>query len=219
MPSSTVENYLRHIYLALIDNPSMRLSMGQLASLMEVVPGTATAMVKTLAEAGLVDYEPYAGVSLTKQGEVLAIHMVRRHRLLELFLVEVLALDWNQVHEEADKLEHAVSDRIIERIDQMLGYPELDPHGDPIPKPDGQLGSPPGTDLTQYAAGATVTLVRVADQDPAFLTFLRENNLSPQSQLTVIERDSGAGTFRLRVGGQVVTLSREVASKLLVATG
>lgn len=219
MPSSTVENYLRHIYLALTGNPAMRLSMGQLASLMNVVPGTATAMVKTLAEAGLVDYEPYAGVTLTKQGEVLAIHMVRRHRLLELFLVEVLALDWNQVHEEADQLEHAVSDRIIERIDQMLGYPELDPHGDPIPKPGGQLGSPPGTHLTQYAAGTTVTLVRVADQNPEFLTFLRENNLSPQSQLTVIEHDSGAGTLRLCVGEQEVTLSREVASKLLVAPG
>ena len=216
MASSTVENYLRHIYLALNDTPASRLNMGQLASIMDVVPGTATAMVKTLADAGLVDYEPYAGVALTRQGEVLALHMVRRHRLLELFLVKVLGLDWNQVHCEADQLEHAVSDRIIERMDQMLGYPQLDPHGDPIPRPGQQVTAPGRTDLTRCPVGVSVKLVRVADQDPGFLTFLQRNGLSPPATLTIRQRDQCAGTLQLRVGGREVTLSREVAAKLLI---
>ncbi len=116
--------------------------MGQLASALGVVPGTATTMVKTLAESGLVHYEPYMGVRLTPAGEKLAALVLRRHRLIELFLVKVLGMNWSEVHDEAERLEHAVSERLIDRIDDMLGRPSVDPHGDPIPGPEGQARPP-----------------------------------------------------------------------------
>ena len=135
LPSHTVENYLKAIFLAQVALlPSEPLvPMGQLASALGVVPGTATTMVKALSEAGLVRYEPYAGIRLTPAGEKLAARVLRRHRLIELFLVQVMGMSWTEVHDEAEHLEHAVSDRLIERIDEMLGRPSADPHGDPIP--------------------------------------------------------------------------------------
>ena len=113
--------------------------MGQIAAALGVTPGTATTMVKALAESGLVQYEPYSGVRLTAAGERLAGLVLRRHRLVELFLVQVMGLRWDEVHEEAEKLEHVVSERLIERMDEMLGRPEVDPHGDPIPDADGAI--------------------------------------------------------------------------------
>src|SRR6476620_7329433 len=107
--------------------------MGRLAAAMGVVPGTATTMVKTLADSGLVTYEPRSGTRLTAGGEKLALHVLRRHRLVEPFLVKTLGLDWSEVHEEAEELEHAISDKVLHRIDQLLGHPTTDPHGDPIP--------------------------------------------------------------------------------------
>ena len=144
LPSHTVENYLKAIFLAQVNLlPSEPLvPMGQLASALGVVPGTATTMVKALAESGLVRYEPYAGVRLTAAGEKLAARVLRRHRLIELFLVQVMGMSWTEVHDEAEHLEHAVSDRLIERIDEMLGRPAADPHGDPIPGPEGTISRP-----------------------------------------------------------------------------
>src|SRR3954470_3215982 len=140
-PSHTVENYLKAIFQAQIalSEPDGLVAMGRLASALGVVPGTATTMVKALAESGLVKYEPYGGVRLTSAGQRLAARVVRRHRLIELFLVKVMGMSWTEVHDEAEHLEHAVSDRLIERIDEMLGRPAVDPHGDPIPDQDGVL--------------------------------------------------------------------------------
>ena len=136
-PSSTVENYLKAIYQAEIAHgeEGALVPMGRLASALHVVPGTATTMVKALADSGLVRYEPYAGVRLTPAGQKLAALVLRRHRLIELFLVKVLDMSWAEVHDEAERLEHAASDRLIDRIDAMLGRPAVDPHGDPIPDP------------------------------------------------------------------------------------
>ena len=135
-PSSTVENYLKAIYqgTAGLEPKQRLLPMGQLAAALDVSPGTATTMVKTLAESGLVEYEPYAGVMLTSAGKKLATLVLRRHRLIELFLVNVMGLKWDEVHEDAEQLEHAVSDRLVDRMDEMLGRPATDPHGDPIPE-------------------------------------------------------------------------------------
>src|SRR5687767_1990801 len=139
LPSSTVENYLKAIYLGVgaLTAPTRLLPMGQLATALGVAPGTATTMVKTLAESGLVEYEPYAGVALTKAGQKLAALVVRRHRVIEMFLVQVLGFGWDEVHDEAEQLEHVVSERLIQRIDEMLDHPAADPHGDPIPDAEG----------------------------------------------------------------------------------
>src|SRR5215510_9393285 len=142
LPSSTVENYLKAIYLGTHAPPGAEprlMAMGQLAAALGITPGTATTMVKTLAESGLVKYEPYAGVALTRAGRRLAGLVLRRHRLVELFLVQVMGFRWDEVHEEAEQLEHVVSDRLIDRMDDMLGRPGVDPHGDPIPDSKGVM--------------------------------------------------------------------------------
>ena len=129
MPTSTVEDYLKCILLEQEQqrDPEALVSMRQVSSALGVAPGTVTAMVKTLADSGLVSYEPYSGVRLTDSGRQLALHVLRRHRLIERFLVDVMRMDWSEVHSEAEELEHAVSDRLIQRMDEMLGYPSVDP--------------------------------------------------------------------------------------------
>src|SRR5438128_10035054 len=141
LPSSTVENYLKAIYQgqSTLTGSERLVPMGQVASALSVAPGTATTMVKALAESGLAEYEPYSGVRLTAAGEKLAGLVLRRHRLVEAFLVEVMGMSWAEVHDEAEHLEHVVSERLIDRIDEMLGHPTHDPHGDPIPNTDGTL--------------------------------------------------------------------------------
>src|SRR5690349_14455135 len=143
LPSSTVENYLKAIYQgqSALTSDERLVPMGQVASALGVTPGTATTMVKALAESGLAEYEPYSGVRLTASGEKLAGLVLRRHRLVEAFLVQVMGMSWAEVHDDAEQLEHVVSDRLIDRIDEMLGRPTHDPHGDPIPTAEGEMAS------------------------------------------------------------------------------
>src|SRR5512145_246286 len=179
--SSTVENYLKAIYLGVgaLTAPHRLLPMGHLAAALGVAPGTATTMVKTLSESGLVEYEPYAGVALTPAGQKLAALVVRRHRVIELFLVNVMGYRWDEVHDEAEQLEHVVSDRLIDRMDEMLGRPEVDPHGDPIPTADGVVKPQPMQSLLTCPLATPVTITRVIDQDKVFLRFIEHNNLKP----------------------------------------
>ena len=155
LPSSTVENYLKAIYQgqSALPRDQRLVPMGQVASALGVTPGTATTMVKALAESGLVDYEPYSGVRLSASGEKLAGLVLRRHRLVELFLVQVMGMSWAEVHDEAEQLEHVVSERLIERIDEMLGRPTHDPHGDPIPTPEGAIARDASREPADLSAG------------------------------------------------------------------
>src|SRR5262249_3249852 len=139
MPSLTVENYLKTIYQIVAQQGGGPAATGQIAAVLNVSPGTVTSMLKTLSESKLVTYMPYGGVRLTVAGTALALRVMRRHRLVEVFLSKTLDMTWDEVHEEAENLEHAVSDRLVDRIDARLGYPEVDPHGDPIPKADGSV--------------------------------------------------------------------------------
>ena len=220
LPSSTVENYLKAIYLgeAQLQPGQTLLPMGQLASALGVAPGTATTMVKTLAESGLVDYEPYNGVRLTGAGEKLAALVLRRHRLVELFLVRVMGMTWDEVHDEAEQLEHVVSDRLIARIDEMLGRPEVDPHGDPIPTADGQVRRHELDTLLTCPMGSPVTVARVTDQDAAFLRFIERHQLMPGQVIEVEGRDEVSDSVRLRgQGDQRITIGARAASKVLVS--
>jgi DtxR family transcriptional regulator, Mn-dependent transcriptional regulator len=217
MPTSTVEDYLKQLYLAHGESDGAPMPTGQLATAMGVVPGTATSMMKALADSGLVEYEPRKGARLTEQGEQLAVHVLRRHRLVELFLVEMLGLDWSVVHEEADTLEHSISDQVLERIDAVLGHPEVDPHGDPIPSHKGHVHEPPGTGLDECPLGEPVHVARVIDQTPEFLRFADRHGLTPGATLTVLERESAAGALRVRGSeGDVVALGLPAARKILV---
>lgn len=218
LPSYTVENYLKALLQAQTGlGPAELVPMGQLASALGVVPGTATTMVKTLSESGLVQYEPYAGVRLTPAGEKLAAMVLRRHRLIELFLVKVMGMSWTEVHDEAEHLEHAVSERLIERIDEMLGRPAVDPHGDPIPDPHGAVDRRAYDTLLTCPLKARVAVSRVTDQDTTFLHFVERHHLKPGSVIAVEERDEAADSVRLRgENDQEITIGARAASKVLV---
>ena len=217
-PSYTVENYLKAIYQAQAAQAERDglVSMGQLASALGVVPGTATTMVKALAESGLVEYEPYVGVRLTPAGEKLAARVLRRHRLVELFLVRVMGMSWAEVHDEAEQLEHAVSDRLIERIDEMLDRPTADPHGDPIPDEEGQLKTGHYDTLLTCPLHVPVRVTRIADQDAEFLRFVESSQLMPGEIVELEQRDAAADRVSLKRGDDVITLGARAAAKLLV---
>ncbi len=215
--SSTVENYLKQLYLEQRASDGEMVPMGRLAVAMGVVPGTATSMVKALADSGLVQYEPRGGVRLTASGQQLALHVLRRHRLVELFLVKVLGLDWSEVHDEADALEHAISDRVLERIDALLGRPTADPHGDPIPTPEGDIHEPQRMSLADCAVGVPQRIARVLDQEPEFLQFVERQGLMPGALVTVEKREPAAEAVRIFVRrGREVSLGLAAAAKILV---
>jgi DtxR family transcriptional regulator, Mn-dependent transcriptional regulator len=217
--SQTVENYLKAIFQAqmALETTDALVPMGQLANALNVVPGTATTMVKALADSGLAHYEPYVGVRLSPAGEKLAALVLRRHRLIELFLVNVMGMSWTEVHDEAENLEHAVSDRLIDRIDEMLGRPAVDPHGDPIPDPEGTVPMPEYDSLLTCPVGAPVTISRVSDQDRAFLQFAESHDLRPGDVVRVEERSEAGDSVQLRGRNKRrVTIGARAASKVLV---
>lgn len=218
MPSLTVENYLKAIWQIGASTNSTSASTGKLAQSLNVSPGTVTSMQKALAEAGLAEYRPYEGVSLTEAGRTLALRMLRRHRLIELFLVQTLGLTWDQVHEEAENMEHAVSDFLIDRIDDFLGNPACDPHGDPIPTASGDLrtSGEESQPLHSVPVGTKVRLVRVLNQDAEFLRYLTESGLSIGTTALVEQVNEAAGLVSLRREDRSVAMGRAAAEQLLV---
>jgi DtxR family Mn-dependent transcriptional regulator len=174
-------------------------------------------MVKALAESGLVEYEPYTGVALTPAGEKLAILVLRRHRLIELFLVQVMGYAWDEVHDEAEQLEHVVTDRLVDKMDQMLGRPEVDPHGDPIPNAEGHVKSQSAQTLLTCPLHTRVTVTRVIDQGRSFLQFIERHHLKPGAHIEVEARDPAADSVRIRGRENAyITIGTGAASKLLV---
>ena len=217
MATSTVENYLKHILL-LAEGSEELVSMGALAVALKVVPGTATTMVKGMADEGLVQHQPRYGVKLTAEGRRVALNVLRKHRLVETFLVNVLKMDWSKVHQEAEHLEHAISDEVLERLDALLGHPETDPHGDPIPTRQGKLNGEVYATLATCVLGKPLRVVRVADQSAEFLQFADANGLTPGADVKVTERNLTAGLISVRKGqGRSNALSLTAAGKILVA--
>lgn len=217
MPSITVENYLKTLYVEQQHARGGLVPMGTFASAMNVAPGTATAMVKALDESGLVVYEPRGGVRLSAKGEKLALHVLRRHRLVELFLVETLGLDWSEVDQEAEELEHAISDKVLDRIDHLLGHPQVDPHGDPIPSAKGKVPHRQTVSLAEAEVDRPMRVARVLDQEPQFLQFVDRHNLKPGAEVTVKRRDDVADSVSVHSRHQPgLTLGRHAAAKILV---
>jgi DtxR family Mn-dependent transcriptional regulator len=216
--SATVENYLKQIYQQTRHAPAELLPPGKLAGVMAVAPGTATAMIKTLADDGLVDYEPRSGIRLTPAGQRAALDVLRRHRLIELFLVKVLKLDWSEVHAEAEELEHAISPKVLDRIDQLLGHPQTDPHGDPIPSPAGKVRDRSRQTLANFPLNRPATIARVTDQNAQFLKLLTSLGLTPTSPITIISRDEVLDrvTVRTPPSSTDFTLGMSAAAKIEV---
>jgi DtxR family Mn-dependent transcriptional regulator len=217
VPSLTVENYVKAMALIAARDPSSSaVATGELAQALNVSPGTVTGMLKTLSEANLATYTPYEGARLTAAGKRLAMKVIRRHRLLELFLVETLKMPWDEVHEEAEHLEHAASERLIDRMDAYLGHPAVDPHGDPIPSADGSLKEPEGVPLAKLRRGQRFRVVRVVDQDPAFLRYLTECGLDLNAAGELTENRPEAGAVVIRLDDRSVALGLSAAGKVLV---
>jgi DtxR family transcriptional regulator, Mn-dependent transcriptional regulator len=217
MSSSTVENYLKQLYLQQQTAPAGRVPTGRLAAVMGVVPGTATVMMKALADSGLVHYAPRGGARLSPAGEKLALHVLRRHRIVELFLVKIVGLDWSDVHDEAERLEHAVSDKVLARLDAILDQPSVDPHCDPIPSSTGRIDRTPRRSLADCKPGQRVRVSRITDQDRAFLRFVEHTGLVPGKRVVIDQCLRGAGAISVRVeGGPPVSLGTDAAGKILV---
>ncbi|MEX2188454.1 MAG: metal-dependent transcriptional regulator [Pirellulales bacterium] len=216
MASLTVENYVKTIYLISARESGGPAATGQIAAALGVSPGTVTAMLKTLGEGELATYTPYEGAKLTRSGNRLALRMLRRHRLIELFLSRTLDLTWDQVHEEAEHIEHAVSDLLVDRMDEFLGRPSADPHGDPIPRADGSFDAPESRSLVECEVGSRFRLARVMDQSPEFLRYLADNGLPLGAEGLVVANHAEAGIVTVEIDGASSTLGRNAAGKLRV---
>ena len=221
MATRTIENYLKQLYLEEQQTPTdTPVAMGRLATIMSVVPGTATTMVKALADSGLVHYSPRTGVQLTPAGNQLALHVLRRHRLVELFLVRHLGLDWSEVHDEAEELEHVISDKVLDKIDALLGHPTADPHGDPIPTATGHVPACDAISLVTCPLEVPVEITRILDQEPQFLQFALQAQLTPGTRVRVIARNPQAESVVIDLidpsPHQPLTLSLAAGAKFLV---
>jgi DtxR family transcriptional regulator, Mn-dependent transcriptional regulator len=215
--TKSVEDYLKAIYqLSPEGRPA---STSEIAHLLALSPPSVTGMVKRLSEHGLLDHIPYRGVQLTGEGRRAALRMIRRHRLLEAYLVEFLGYSWDAVHDEAERLEHAVSDTMVERMATALGNPEVDPHGDPIPSADGSIHEPTCIPLAELPVGATVELHRVAESQPERLRYIASLGLRPGVKLTVVERQPFDELVTVEVGSERHVIGRELGRVLRCVAG
>ncbi|MGH2604966.1 MAG: metal-dependent transcriptional regulator [Anaerolineales bacterium] len=213
-PGSEVQDYLKTIYL--LRQREGRATTSAIAQALSVTPASVTGMVKRLAGRGLVRHVPYQGVALTGSGERIALEVVRHHRILELFLMESLGYSWDEVHEEADRLEHVISEDFEDRMARRLGHPAVDPHGDPIPAKGGRLPSVPERRLSELPVGRRARIVRVNDTDPALLRFAASLGLRPRARVTLLEAEPFGGSLRVRVGGVDRSVGRALADQVFV---
>jgi len=190
-----------------------------LAARLGLAASSVTEMVKKLAASGLVTHVPYGAVTLTEEGRMLALKMVRRHRLIETWLVESFGYGWDEVHDEAEVLEHAISDRLLETIADQLEHPARDPHGDPIPSRDGLVVRPDAVQLADAVAGAPGRVARISDRDPQLLRYLEAEGIRLDSQVEVVDRKPFGGALVVRVDGRDHDIGDEAASAIWIALG
>jgi DtxR family Mn-dependent transcriptional regulator len=217
--TKSVEDYLKAIYeLELGGTPAQT---SAIATALEVAPPSVSGMIKRLSEAGLLQHVPYRGVQLTEEGRRTALKMVRRHRVVEAYLTTKLGYDWDSVHDEAERLEHAVSDGLIERMAMALGNPRYDPHGAPIPTKDGTIETPDYVPLSDVPVGEIAQLRMVDDKDAARLRFIASLGLKPGVSFEVIARQPFRGPTTIELAGSAAkeqVIGHELAESLLCVT-
>lgn len=216
MATSNAEDYLKVLYHLCDESQDQSAPTGKIARRLGLTPGSVTGMLQRMERAGLVDYSPHQGARLTTSGREAALRVVRRHRLLELFLVKSLGMSWEEVHEEADLLEHSASDRLIERIDAHLGYPDRDPHGDPIPDAKGNMAAIRAEPLVDCGSGTAFEVRQVDDSSEDLLRYLREGGLQLGSKGKVSRNEPAAGIVEIEAKSLRLSISREAATKILV---
>jgi len=215
MLSKSIEDYIKIIYRLEADNE--RATTQRIAQQLGVRMASVTGMIKHLAAENYLKHKPYYGVKLTEKGRRIALTMIRRHRLIELFLHQTLGLDWDEVHDDAEVLEHAVSDQLIEKIYTFLGNPQFDPHGAPIPGVDGSIQPLKGAALSDCKPDEKGKIVHVSDSDPEFLRYLSRIGLKLKSPFRVLDRAPFDGPITLRLGRRKVIIGAEAARRILVA--
>ena len=212
--SEKMRDYLKAIHSLRVAGE--RVAVSVVADHLGVAVASVSNMVKRLAELDLVRHTPYKGIDLTEAGEQEALRLIRAHRLIELFLTEVVGLQWDEVHDEAERLEHAVSDRLVERIAELLGHPTVDPHGDPIPTEEGLVDEEALPDLTELEVGQRAEIRRVTAQDPAMLQYLSSVGLTPDKTITVMEKGPFEGPLTLLIDGAQRVIGWKVAQEVQV---
>ncbi len=213
--SQAVEDYLKAIYKLETDEKGA--STTRLAEAMDVSSASVTNMIKRLAEMGLVDYQSYKGARLTQAGQKIALEIIRHHRLLELYLLEVMGYSWDEVHDEAEKLEHHISERFEDKIAELLDNPTHDPHGDPIPSKDGIMPEVDEEPLVNGEENHPYIVARVKDQEPERLRYLEKEGLLPGVRLQITKKAPFEGPLTLKVEGKECVLGRDMASTIFIA--
>ncbi len=211
------EDYLKAIY-HLGKGDTDLVSTNAIAEQMNTKPSSVTDMLRKLADKGFIGYKKYKGVTLTDQGKKSALNLVRKHRLWEVFLVDKLEFTWDEVHEVAEQLEHIKSEKLVDRLDKHLGYPEVDPHGDPIPTKSGSFHKSLKKLLTEVSAGASGVCVGVKDSSPAFLKFLDKNKIALGDMVRVLEIEEFDGSMRISVNGKELRISNLIGANLYLKT-
>ena len=212
--TAAMEDYLKVIYG--IAERGDRITTQAIAERLDVAPPSVTGMLKRLADINLIEHERYRSIALTDAGRKVALEVVRHHRLLELYLAEALGYTWDEVHEEADRLEHLISEEFERRIDAVLGFPTSDPHGDPIPSASGDVSSVPDNLLAAMEVGESATIVRVSDNNAEKLRYLGSLGLYPDADVTVVERMPFNGPLRVKIGDDEHVVGLELAAAVHV---
>jgi len=209
------EDYIKTIY-HLGKGENTIVSTNAIAEQMDTKPSSVTDMVKKLSDKGVLNYRKYKGVSLTEYGQKVALSLVRKHRLWEVFLVNELDFSWDEVHEVAEQLEHIKSEQLIDRLDKHLGYPRVDPHGDPIPSKKGEFKKSMKKILSEVAIGTTGICVGVKDSSAAFLKFLDKNTIALGDAITVVDKEEFDGSLHIQIKNKDIHISDRIATNLYV---
>ena len=217
MITNTEENYLKAIYSLNADRKDKELGTNELAKRMSISPATASSMLKKLKEKDFIHYEKYGAISLLEKGEREACAVIRKHRLWETFLVEKMEFTWDEIHEVAEQLEHVKSKKLVDQLDKLLGYPEYDPHGDPIPNANGEIGGIHQTTLIQESVGKELAVVGVRNDSPAFLQYITQLGLVINSKVTIKSVHEFDGSLDVDIDGKPQLVSQKVAENVFVS--
>ena len=214
LTTQAIEDYLKGIHE--LQAREDKVSTSALAKRLQIAQASVTGMIKKLAEMKLVEYSRYQGVKLTEAGEKIALEVIRHHRLLELYLAEAMGYSWDKVHDEAEQLEHFISEEFEDKIDQFLGRPTVDPHGSPIPTKEGKLPTVAGFSLSDSEPGERLVVQRVSDRDPEKLRYLGKLGIYPQSEITVMSKAPFNGPIHIQVQDAFHHLGREISDAIFV---
>jgi DtxR family Mn-dependent transcriptional regulator len=214
MSSASVEDYIKAIYKAHTENGTV--STQDLAARVQVSAPAVSKMLKRLVELRLIDHSPYQGVLLTQAGEKMALEIIRHHRLIERYLVEALGFEWDEVHAEAERLEHHISEEFEDKIDALLGHPNSCPHGDPIPTRDGAMPAIARRSLAEQSSPEKLTIRRVRDEDAELLRHLKKLGLLPGTAIEFVTQEPFGGAYVVRVGDEIVRVAPRAAEQIFV---